>query len=122
MKASLLTLAIIFTAAINFSFATHVSADEAQKDEAQKTAIVPSTLTPSNTLTPFDLVFGAYQGHFQTQGLPKGTTLVFDYQMGQLSAQQVVEQAIKTNLISSELNTTGYVNAVDSLLRSLNSR
>ncbi|MGV0026567.1 hypothetical protein [Phormidesmis priestleyi] len=114
MKASLLTLALIFTAVINFSFVNHVSADEA--------AIVPSTLNRSNTLTPFELVFGAYQGHFQNQGIPNGTTLVFDYQMGRLSAQEFVEQAIKTNLISSGLNTTGYVNAVDSLLRNLISR
>ncbi|KAM3093003.1 hypothetical protein ACKFKG_20790 [Phormidesmis sp. 146-35] len=118
MKTSLLTLAVISTAVVNFSFVTHASADE-----AQKAAIVPSTLSPSNnTLTPFELVFGAYQGHFQTQGIPEGTTLVFAYQMGRLSAQEVVEQAIKTNLISSQLNTTGYVNAVDSLLRGLNGR
>lgn len=117
MKVSLLTLALTFTAVINFSFVTHVSANE-----AQKTAIVPSTLNNSNTLTPFELVFGAYQGRFQTQGIPNGTTLVFDYQMGRLSAQEVVEQAVKTNLISSELNTPGYVNVVDSLLRGLNSR
>jgi hypothetical protein len=122
MKASLLTLAITFTAVIHFSFVKPASANEAQKDEAQKAAIVPSTLNNSNSLTPFELVFGAYQGRFQTQGIPTGTTLVFAYQMGRLSAQELVDQAIKTSLISSRLNTIGYVNTVDSLLRNLNSR
>ncbi|MFN6462612.1 MAG: hypothetical protein RMZ41_012290 [Nostoc sp. DedVER02] len=76
----------------------------------------------SNTryLQPFNVAFLAYQGAFKEQGIPSAGTLLSEFQIGNLTAKDVVQAAIKANKLPAKvLNDRGYVNAVDSQLTSM---
>ncbi|MEH2308354.1 hypothetical protein [Nostoc sp.] len=71
-------------------------------------------------LQPFNIAFLAYQGAFREQGIPSVGTLLSEFQIGNLTAQDVVQAAIKANKLPTQvLNDRGYVNAVESQLTSM---
>ncbi|MEH2464922.1 hypothetical protein [Nostoc sp.] len=68
-------------------------------------------------LKPFNAAFLAYQGNLKTQGIPSGSALVFQYQIGNLTALDVVKAAVNAKKLPAQaLNDRGYLNAVDSQL------
>ena len=70
-------------------------------------------------LKPFDAAFLAYQGNLKTQGIPSGSALVSQYQIGNLTALDVVKAAVNAKKLPAQaLNDRGYLNAVDSQLTS----
>ncbi|MBW4428630.1 MAG: hypothetical protein KME50_30435 [Nostoc desertorum CM1-VF14] len=70
-------------------------------------------------IQPFNTAFLAYQGALKEQGIPSGSTLISEYQIGKLTAKDVVQAAIKANKLPAQvLNDLGYLNAVESQLAS----
>ncbi|AFY33543.1 hypothetical protein [Calothrix sp. PCC 7507] len=77
------------------------------------------TNNTSNYLKPFNVAFLAYQGYLQDQGIPSASALVFEYQKGSLTANDVVQAAVKANKLPAEvLNDQDYLSAVESQLTS----
>jgi hypothetical protein len=71
---------------------------------------------------PFNTAFLAYQGYLKEQGIPSAGALVFAYQTGNLTANDVVQAAVKANKLPTEvLNDQSYLSAVDSQLTSFSS-
>ncbi|MBD1844545.1 hypothetical protein H6F89_14315 [Cyanobacteria bacterium FACHB-63] len=76
------------------------------------TAAVPS-------LTPYDLVYAAYQGRLRAQGLRSYGAFADGCNQGTLTANDVAQAAIKANLLpQSILQDQGYMNAVDAQMKS----
>lgn len=89
---------------------------------AQETALNSTTLNSNarNQIAPFNLVSLAYQGNFKTQGIPGSGSLVAAYQIGRVSAEDLVKSAVAANILSpSVLKNRGYLNAVDTQLSNL---
>jgi hypothetical protein len=73
----------------------------------------------TNYLQPFNTAFLAYQGYLKEQGIPSASGLIFAYQTGNLTANDVVQAAVKANKLPAEvLNDQDYLSAVDSQLTS----
>ncbi|MBE9206442.1 hypothetical protein IQ244_07920 [Nostoc sp. LEGE 06077] len=80
----------------------------------------PSSVIRSRGIQPFNLVYLAYQGNLQSQGIPSGSTLIFQYQRGSLNAEDLVKAAIKANKLSDQfLQDQIYLSAVETQLSSL---
>ncbi len=89
---------------------------------AQRTALNPATLnsTLKSRLTPFNLVFLAYQGYLTSQGIPSAGQLLVSYQAGQVSAEDLVKSAVATHRLSPQVLTDReYLSAVKSQLGDL---
>lgn len=75
--------------------------------------------TNASYLKPFEAAFLAYQGNLKAQGIPSGSALVLKYQIGSLTALDVVKAAVNAKKLPVQaLNDTGYLNAVESQLTS----
>jgi hypothetical protein len=71
-------------------------------------------------LQPFNIAFLAYQGAFKEQGIPSAGTLISEFQIGNLTAKDVVQAAVKAKKLPAQvLDDRGYVNAVESQLTSI---
>lgn len=71
-------------------------------------------------LDPFELVNMAYQGYFEDEGIPSYGGLISAYQTGNVTAKDIIRQAIATNRIPAELaNDDSYRSAVDDMLYDL---
>ena len=89
---------------------------------AQKTALNPATLnsTLKSRLTPFNLVFLAYQGYLTGQGIPSAGQLLGSYRAGQVSAEDLVKSAVATQRLSPQVLTDQeYLSAVNAQLKDL---
>lgn len=83
--------------------------------EAQTQAIysAPSNRTSETVkkLTPFELVTMAQQGLFTEQGIPRSSDLISAHHTGKLSAEQLVQAAIRANKLSPQfLKDRNYLN------------
>ncbi|MBV9386820.1 MAG: hypothetical protein JOZ78_10380 [Chroococcidiopsidaceae cyanobacterium CP_BM_ER_R8_30] len=88
------------------------------KDTALNSAT--SNSINKNQLTPFELVSLAYQGNLKDQGIPSAGGLLAAYQIGQVSAETLVQKAVAANMLSpAVLNDQGYLNAVNNQLSNL---
>ncbi|MDF5709323.1 MAG: hypothetical protein PUP90_17060 [Nostoc sp. S4] len=71
-------------------------------------------------LQPFNIVFLAYQGYLKGQGIPSMGNLLYQYQIGKVTAKDVVEAGIKANKLPAEvINDKYYLSAVELQLSSL---
>lgn len=71
-------------------------------------------------LQPFNTAFLAYQGAFKEQGIPSTGSLISEFQIGNVTAKDIVQAAIKAKKLPAQvLNDRGYVNAVESQLTSM---
>ncbi len=76
--------------------------------------------TFTSHLTPFQIVYLAYQGHFRSQGIPGYGSLLSAHQSGKITAKNIVQIAINTNLIPKNILTDkGYLNLVEEQLKGL---
>ncbi|MBX9255602.1 hypothetical protein H1Q63_16970 [Desmonostoc muscorum CCALA 125] len=86
---------------------------------------IASAQTTSNNnngsyLQPFNIVFLAYQGYLKGQGIPSMGTLLYQYQIGKVTAKDVVEAGVKANKLPAEvINDEYYLSAVELQLSSL---
>lgn len=71
-------------------------------------------------LTPAELVTLANRGYLKKEGIPSYSFLSTQFELGQITAKDVVAAGVKSNRIAATaLDDPGYVNAVDLHLRSL---
>jgi hypothetical protein len=81
---------------------------------------LPNHSTNISYLQPFDAAFLAYQGELKQQGIPSGATLISEYQIGKVTAVDVVKAAISAKKLPSQvLNEPDYLSAVNSQLTTL---
>jgi hypothetical protein len=71
-------------------------------------------------VTPFNLVFLAYHGFFEDEGISKYNTLISDYQVGRVTAQNLIQVGITMRRLAPDtLMNRAYVNSVERQLQSL---
>ena len=109
---------------LNFSMAGVANADP----NARRGVLVPQMDANFPTMsekygmsvTPFNLVFLAFQGFFTSYGIPASEGLIQSYQAGKTTPEALVRAAIKMNRIpASMLNDRDYLNTVRTQLDSL---
>ncbi|MBD2597621.1 hypothetical protein H6G74_25330 [Nostoc spongiaeforme FACHB-130] len=80
----------------------------------------PSNVANSHVMQPFNLVYLAYQGNLESQGIPSGNTLIFQHQHGNVKAEDVVKAAVNAKKIPNQfLYNPSYLSEVDVQLASL---
>jgi hypothetical protein len=104
-----LSLLLLSTAAAPAAFAQATS--EAPPENAE---------TLGMAVTPFNLVFLAYQGFFENEGIPKFNRLITEHQAGRVTSEDLVEVAINMRRLPADtINNRGYLSAVERQLESL---
>ena len=72
---------------------------------------------------PFNLVQHGYQGYFAAQGIPSNAAFLTAVKAGNVSAQDLVQGAIKRGRLSTDtINDQSYLRALEDQLRSLENR
>ncbi len=104
MSLSALTLSLVATP----TFAKEIS----QNDPVSTGSIVE--------ITPFDLVYGAYQGDYTNSGIPGYAKFTTAVDSGKVKAEDLVNEAIANRRLPPEtIDDRGYLYSVDGLMRSL---
>jgi hypothetical protein len=81
---------------------------------------VPPRIATRMAVTPFNLVFLAFHGFFEPQGIPSSMDLLSSYRNQKITAVDLVKIAVDMNrLPQSALTDRGYLNAVNSQLEDL---
>lgn len=71
-------------------------------------------------VTPFNLVFLAYQGFLESEDIPMAGGLISWYRTGRIQAEDLVQAAINMNRLSPDaINDSRYIRAVENQLSSL---
>ncbi|MCU0571024.1 MAG: hypothetical protein MUF49_31210, partial [Oculatellaceae cyanobacterium Prado106] len=71
-------------------------------------------------VTPFNLVFLAYQGFFESEGIPKFNALVDGYKRGEITPERLIQVAIDMQRLTPDsLSDRSYVRSVQHQLRAL---
>ncbi len=86
---------------------------------AQRVVINSATLnnTFNPQLTPFNLVTLAHQGYFQQQSIPSYNRLSVAYQLGKITAKDLVTGAVKARQLDPKyLTDRSYLKAVEAQL------
>ncbi|NJN58887.1 MAG: hypothetical protein HC879_16010 [Leptolyngbyaceae cyanobacterium SL_5_9] len=102
-----------------------LAATLAPAGEAQVTTTVNSSFPATAEavgmgVTPFNLVFLAYQGFFESEDIPMAGGLISWYRTGRITAEDLVQAAINMNRLSADaLNDDRYIRAVNNQLSSL---
>jgi hypothetical protein len=100
-----------------------VKAEVVATPMAQTTAAaepMPERIATRMAVTPFNLVFLAFHGFFEKEGIPSSMSLVSAYVRGKVTANDLVKIAIAMNrLPSNTVNNQNYINQVDAQLKSL---
>ncbi|MBU7586254.1 MAG: hypothetical protein KAF91_25880 [Nostoc sp. TH1S01] len=77
--------------------------------------------TPSvHIIQPFNLVYLAYQGNLQPQGIPGGGSLMFQHHRGRINAKDVVKAAVDAKKLPNQmLQDSSYISQVNKYLMSV---
>jgi len=71
-------------------------------------------------LSPFSLAHMAYQGWFKREDVPAAGRLIRDYRIGEITALDIAEAAVKTNRLSAEtLQDSHYLVSLDHQLKGI---
>jgi hypothetical protein len=92
---------------------------------AQSTKVSPTSLNPyvanqssPNRLSPFNLAYLAYRGYLNAEGIPSSGGLIDALVSGTITAQDVIQAAIKANRLSEKiLKDEGYRFALEGQLQ-----
>jgi hypothetical protein len=88
----------------------------------QHASLAQSTSPSPSRLSPYDVIFLAYQGQFREQGIRGYGAFIESCYQGQLSAKKIVQAAIKANRLPADaINDDAYLKAIDANLVSLKS-
>lgn len=88
----------------------------------EKTAINSDMVREINSISPFDLVTGSYQGRFVDQDIPSGGRFISAIRANKIHAEDLVEGAIaKGRLSEDKINDSAYLNHVRNLMNNLDS-
>ncbi|MBD0346100.1 MAG: hypothetical protein ICV63_15005 [Coleofasciculus sp. Co-bin14] len=108
---------------LSTAIAPAVKAEVTVKPVAQATVAtdtIPERVATRMAVTPFNLVFLAFQGFFEQQGIPSSMRLISEYVKGKVTATDLVKIAVDMNrLPSNALNDRGFINDVESQLMGL---
>jgi hypothetical protein len=106
---TLLFSAVIVPAAVN-----------AQAAKTPQTSLNPYVADPSspNRLSPFNLAYLAYRGYLKVEGIPSSGGLIDALTSGTITAQDVMQAAVKANRLPEEtLKDKGYRFALEGQLQ-----
>ena len=110
MKTSIL---VSLSALALFLVATPTLAQEISQNSQTSTGSIVE-------ITPFDLVYGAYQGDFTNSEIPGYANFITAVNTGKVKAEDLVEEAISLGRLTPEtIDDRGYLNSVDGLLYTL---
>ena len=71
-------------------------------------------------ITPFDLVYGAYQGDYTNSGIPGYAKFITAVNTEKVKAEDLVEEAIARGRLASEtIDDRGYISSVNGLMRTI---
>lgn len=74
----------------------------------------------SARISPFHLVYRAYEGNFSAQGIPGGSLLLDAIALRQVTAQELVQGAIAQGRLSPDtINDRSYLKAVEFQMQDL---
>lgn len=106
-----------FAVAILFLIASNAPTVIAQTVELSS----PKKRNNSNSqLTPANLVILAHRGYFKQQGIPSYSALSGAYNLKLITAEKIVQAAVKANRLSTDyLTTQSYLKAVAMQLETL---
>jgi hypothetical protein len=103
-----------------FSAAIFPAAVYAQGPETSPTSLNPYVANQSSTnqLSPFNLAYLAYQGYLKAEGIPSTGGLVDALVSGTITAQDVMQAAVKANRLPAQtLNDRSYRFALEGQLQ-----
>ncbi len=81
--------------------------------KAQLSLTTPSCVRePEAYIAPGTLASMAYRGAFQKEGIPGYQVLETEYEAGKITAQKIVEAAVKGCFLSNKYGVAGYDNYV----------
>jgi hypothetical protein len=115
-------------AAISFGMANGAIAQTTRTQGPHGAAVIsvmdanfPKMATKHNmTVTPYNLVFLAYQGFLSGEGIPSAMSLIRAYRQQEISAQDLTQAAVKMNrLPATALQDKGFLSDVKTQLDSL---
>jgi hypothetical protein len=90
--------------------------------QAQVSAAAPpaNAETVGMAVTPFNLVFLAYQGFFESEGIPKFAGLASGFEDGSVTPESLIQVAVKMERLTPDaLTDRTYISAVRHQLRAL---
>jgi hypothetical protein len=106
--------------ALLLSAALLPTAVNAQSSKTPQTSLNPYVANQSSTnqLSPFNLAYLAYQGYLKAEGIPSTGGLVDALVSGTITAQDVMQAAVKANRLPPQaLNDQGYRSALEGQLQ-----
>jgi hypothetical protein len=105
-----------------FSAAILPAAAYAQSTGETQTSLNPhvTNSTSANQVSPFNLAFLAYQGYLEDQGIPSNGTLLDAIATGKVTAQNLMQAAVKANRLPEQtLTDRSYRSALEGQLDGL---
>jgi hypothetical protein len=90
--------------------------------QAQVSAAAPpaNAETVGMAVTPFNLVFLAYQGFFESEGIPKFASLAEGFEEGEVTPENLIKVAVEMRRLTPDaLTDRTYISAVRHQLRAL---
>lgn len=114
-------LLILLPSLLIMTVATQIATQTSSSAESVTTA--PATTNSSiPRMSPYDVIFMAYQGGFREQGIRGYGAFIEGCYQGQLTAKKIVAAAIKANRLPADaIDDQAYLKAIDSNLVSLKS-
>ena len=116
-RLSLTGLSII---AIVLSVGTSAQARDHQAVLIQPTTKISNNIPTRKYLTPFNLVWNAYQGAYRDHSIPGFGSLLDGARTGRIAAKDLVKAAIESeNLLPETIDDSNYLRSVEVQLRSI---
>lgn len=114
---------IFGTVSVLLMSAFGASAALAQTPMTSPSTTMGRATTNTYVIEPFNLAWMAYQGYFESQGIPSGEALTTAYKSGIVDASDIVESAIKTNRLPVGFNPDNtYLSWVEMSLGKIDAR
>lgn len=106
---------------LSFLLMTSATTNAVNAQTTPENPQLPNVATvPNIPLEPFRLVDLAYRGYFRSENIPSSERLVWAYRMGAISAADLVQAAITTNRLASDVSSNMlYQMMVESYLNDL---
>jgi hypothetical protein len=77
------------------------------------TIFVPAAKAETVEITPFQLISLAQNGYLEDQGIPQGNLLIDEYQANRITAEDLVQAAVRDNRLTEDtLTNREYLSAV----------
>lgn len=92
----------------------------AQTNTPTPTTTTSTATTVARVVSPFDLVYMAYQGFFEREGIPAGNGFIDRYEADRLTPEDLVRTAIQSNRLPADtLTDSQYLDHVETQLKAL---